>query len=194
METHEETVIIPVEADISEFSKALSDMEKNSKKFGSTFASTISSAIRSGRTFEETLKSLALNLSGVALNAGLKPAEGLVSDFFSNSISGLTSSIGSSFGESANTIPFLSNGTSSKGAALLGGASNIGLTKRTGMDAGLPSSRSPRGQLEGTSYGGSHPVQITFNVTSPDVGGFKKSENQIAQMLAKTVGRSRRGG
>lgn len=37
------------------------------------------------------------------------------------------------------------------------------------------------------------PPRITFNVNSPDVAGFGKSQAQIAAMLARAVGRGQRG-
>jgi len=37
------------------------------------------------------------------------------------------------------------------------------------------------------------PVSVTFNVTTPDVEGFRRSEARTTAMLARAVGRGRRG-
>ena len=48
-----------------------------------------------------------------------------------------------------------------------------------------------QGQRVATGGGGA--VQVTMNVTTPDVEGFRKSEAQLQKMLARAVGRGRRG-
>lgn len=37
------------------------------------------------------------------------------------------------------------------------------------------------------------PLVVHFNVTTPDADSFRKSEAQVTAMLARTVGRGRRG-
>jgi phage-related minor tail protein len=63
-----------------------------------------------------------------------------------------------------------------------------------GAEAILPLARGADGRL-GVAAGGAAQtaVQVTFNVTTPDAASFAKSEAQVTAMLARAVGRGRRG-
>ena len=75
--------------------RRLSDL---SDRFARAFTGAMARAVRSGRSFEDTLRSIGQSLSNVALNTALKPLEGLVS----SGIESLASSVGSSIGSSAS--------------------------------------------------------------------------------------------
>ncbi len=62
-----------------------------------------------------------------------------------------------------------------------------------GAEAILPLKRGSDGALGVAADGGGQPVQVVFNVTAQDAASFRKSEGQIAAMLARTVARGRRG-
>ena len=49
------------------------------------------------------------------------------------------------------------------------------------------------GRLGVAAGGAAQTVQVTFNVTTPDAQSFSKSEAQVTAMLARAVGRGRRG-
>jgi len=104
----DEKIIIPVDADLTGFTTAMSSLEKQSKQFGSVFTSTIRTAVVSGKSFDETLKGLALRLSNLALNAGLKPLENLFSGLFEGVVGGLSSSFGNT--NSPAVTPFAKGG------------------------------------------------------------------------------------
>jgi phage-related minor tail protein len=61
-----------------------------------------------------------------------------------------------------------------------------------GAEAVLPLARGSDGAL-GVKAGAGQPVVVHFNVTSPDAESFRKSEAQVTAMLARAVGRGRRG-
>ena len=56
----------------------------------------------------------------------------------------------------------------------------------------LPLSRGADGRLGVKAEGRGGPVNITFNVTSPDADSFRRSEGQIAAMLSRAVSRGQR--
>lgn len=49
----------------------------------------------------------------------------------------------------------------------------------------------PDGRL-GVQASGTAGLSVTFNVTTPDAESFRRSETQIAAMLARAVGQGRR--
>lgn len=185
-------VVVPVSADVSGFSSAMKDIESQSKKFGSAFTSTIKSAISNGKSFEDTLKSLALKISDIALNAGLKPLETAVSSAFGNALSGLSTSLLGSLGGGTSVVPFAKGGVVSS-PSFFGAGRQVGVMGEAGAEAILPLARGSDGRLGVRTDAGSAPANIIFNVSTPDVQSFKKSEGQISAMLARTAARGRRG-
>ena len=61
-----------------------------------------------------------------------------------------------------------------------------------GAAAILPLRRFADGRLGVAASGGSGPVNVVFNVSTPDVSGFRKSEAQVTGMLARAVSRGAR--
>jgi phage-related minor tail protein len=57
-----------------------------------------------------------------------------------------------------------------------------------GLVSGLASAAAP-GLVPGPA---ANPVNVTFNVATPDVNGFRQSQGQIAAMMSRTVGSGQR--
>ena len=187
--TEEKPIVIPVEADIGGFSDALEDLSKESRRFGTSFSAAMKGAVLDGRSLQDTLRTLAMRLSDIALDAGLKPLETLAGNAFGS----VLSSIGSSIAGSFNVTPF-ANGGVVDGPTLFPAARGLGLMGEAGPEAILPLARGADGRLgvAAGGGGGGRPVSITFNVTSPDAACFRRSEGQIASMLTRAVARGRR--
>lgn len=190
---------IPVEISISgnfdEISSELTQLEIQADQFGKAMTSALKSSILDGESFSQVLNNLALSLSDMALNAALAPIETGISNLFSSVLGG-----GSLFaGTNAlptNLIPFANGGiVSSPTLFPMGGSgSNVGLMGEAGSEAILPLARGADGSLGvATSGSQSPPVNISFNINTPDADGFKRSETQISTMLARAVGRGQRG-
>ncbi len=197
MTTEIDTFVIPVEADIAPFRQAMDDLTKQSEKFGSSVGRTLQSAIISGRSFSDTLRSIGMQFSTMALKQGLKPVENLVS--------GLLSSVFSSGGgggvpvfanggvvNSGGIVPFASGGVVSSPTFFQAG-NQTGLMGEAGAEAILPLARGPDGRLGVQTQGkSSAATNITFNISTPNAESFQKSEAQLTAMLARAVGRGRR--
>ena len=187
----DDQIKVPVEADLSGFTTAMADLQKQSQKFGSVFTGTIRSAILSGKSFDETLRGLALKLSGLALNAGLKPLENLFSGAFDSLIRGLTEGVGNV--AVSSVTPFAKGGVVASPTYFGTGTSTaLGLMGEAGAEAIMPLARGADGRLGVKTQASQGGPSIVFNVTTPDVQGFRKSEAQIASMLTRTVSRGRR--
>ena len=55
----------------------------------------------------------------------------------------------------------------------------------------MPLARGPDGRL-GVAASGDNGVNVTFNVNATDVESFRRSETQVAALLARAVGRGQR--
>ncbi len=168
----------------------LDDLEHRSRSFGSALTGALASAARSGKGLEDVLRGAGLRLTEIALSAGLKPLEGI----FDSALSGLVGSIGGAFsggGVPGRVTPFAAGGVVSA-PTYFPMDGQTGLMGESGAEAILPLKRGADGVLGVASSGGGA-MNVVFNVTTPDVQGFRKSEGQIAAMLTRTVGRGRRG-
>jgi lambda family phage tail tape measure protein len=78
------------------------------------------------------------------------------------------------------------------GPTLFPMARGIGLAGEAGPEAILPLQRGADGRL-GVAGGGGGSMVVHVNVSTPDADSFRRSEAQVTAMLARAVGRGRRG-
>ena len=170
----------------------MDDLEKRSQRFCSALTSALQAATTGGKGLDSVLQGLGMRLSNIALSAGLKPLENMLS----SAVSGLTSGAGSLFafangGVPGRVTPFADGGVVSSPTFFpMGG--DMGLMGEAGSEAILPLKRGADGSL-GVAAGGGGGTQIVFNVTASDAASFRRSEGQISAMLARSVGRGQRG-
>lgn len=190
---------IPVEISIStnfdDISRELSQLELQADQFGKSMTNALKSSIIDGNSFSQVVKNLAMSLSDMALNAALAPIENSVSNLF-GSVLGSTPLFGGSNALPTNLIPFANGGVVSSPTLFpMGGSgANVGLMGEAGSEAILPLARGSDGTLGVATNGAQNsPVNISFNINTPDADGFRRTETQISAMLARAVGRGQRG-
>ena len=84
--------------DLDRTAATLRELDGLSDRFAASFTGAMERAVRSGRSFEDTLRDIALSMSNVALQAGLKPLEAAVSNTLSSLASAAVSSLAGGFG------------------------------------------------------------------------------------------------
>ena len=161
-----------------ELARVMADLEARSQRFGAALTGALRSATVGGKGLEDVLRGLGNRLTDIALSAALKPLEGALG----NAIGGIMGSV----------VPF-ANGGVVRTPSFFPMGGNIGLMGEAGAEAILPLRRGPDGALGVAAGGGGAATQIVFNVTATDAASFRKSEGQIAAMLARSVGRGQRG-
>ena len=137
--------------------------------FGQTITRSFASAIIHGRKLSDVLKGLALSLAGQALSSALKPLGGLVGKHFA---------------------PFANGGIVNSPTLfpLRGGA---GLMGEAGAEAIMPLARGGDGKL-GVRMSGGPAVNVTVNISTPDVASFRQSQSQVASVITRAVSRGQR--
>lgn len=168
----------------------LADLETRSRSFGSALSGALKSASTGSKGLEDVLKTLGTRLSDIALSAGLKPLETMLT----GAASSLTSGLGSLFafgdgGVPGRVTPFADGGVVSQPSYFSLGK-DTGLVGEAGAEAILPLKRGADGSLGVAGGGGG--TQIVFNVTASDAASFRRTEGQISAMLARTVRRGQR--
>jgi lambda family phage tail tape measure protein len=190
----DEQLTIAIEADTQGFETALKALEKQAASFGNTLTGALKGAVVSGRSLEDTLRSIAQSLATNALNAGLAPLQGL--------LNGLGAQLFSGFG---GILPFAQGGVVGAGSMFAGGGvlaqpsyfplsgGRTGLAGEAGPEAILPLMRGPDGRLGvGSGEQSLRPVTVQVTINTPDAASFRKSEAQVSAALARAVSRGRR--
>lgn len=180
----DDQMTVRIGADTSALERSLRQMELDADRFASTLTQGLKSAVVSGNSLEDVLRSIGRQLAGNALSIGLAPFEKL-----------LGGAIGSLFG---GLMPFAKGGTPGLGSGVVssptvfGMGSQMGVMGEAGAEAILPLRRDASGRLGVGGAGGGGPVTVNVSIATPDAQSFRKSEGQIAAMLARTVSRGTR--
>jgi phage-related minor tail protein len=158
--------------------------------FAGAMSRAFTSSIAGGKQFDDVLKGLALRLSSMALMAAFRPlAQGLMAGI--NSLfAGMTGGAAPKAAMGA-IKPFAAGGvigTPTYFPLMTGGA---GLAGEAGPEAILPLARGHDGRL-GVAMQGGAAANVTVNISTPDVEGFRRSETYIAGQIARAVARGQR--
>ncbi len=183
-------------ATLDSLSGSLSTLSGLSDGFGKSLTQALKSAVVQGRQLDTVLRGLAQSIVNSALTSALSPLASLISgsvDFgMSSLLQGLVGFRSGGVFEAGRVQPFAAGGVVSSPTYFPMAGGQTGLLGEAGAEAILPLRRGPDGRL-GVAAGNSPAVNVTFNVTTPDVTGFARSEAQVTSLLARAVGRGRRG-
>lgn len=181
-----ETWTVRVDADTAPLEEQLKVATGLGRQFSSALINAFEGIALKGRSLGEVLKSLALSLSNMVLKAAFKPLE----QGFGNLLSGLFSG-GFGFAKGAAfqqglPVPFAKGGVINSPIAFPLARGRTGIAGERGAEAIMPLARGPDGRLGVVAQGGGG-ISVTFNVTTPDADSFRRSETQVAAMLARAV-------
>jgi phage-related minor tail protein len=160
---------------------ALGDLTRQASAFGTIMTGALRQAAVNGRELDDVLKGIVLRLSDRVLTAALAPLGNLVGGLAGNLVGALTGS----------PVSLAFGGVVGGPTGFAMGDGRAGVAGEAGPEAVLPLARGPDGRLGVRGAGGG--MNVTFNVTTPDAGSFQRSEAQVTAMLARAVGRGRRG-
>lgn len=163
---------------------------REGRDFGDALANAFEGAALKGKSLSDVLKKLALDLSRMALEQATQAISGAVSNGIGNLVGGLIGSADGNAFADGRVLPFAKGGVIASPMLfpLRGGT---GLAGEAGAEAILPLRRGADGRLGVASEGGAG-VNVTFNVTATDAASFRRSESQIAAMLARVGARGQR--
>ena len=194
MATEIEELSVTVTADTSAFRAAMRDLGNDADRFSRAITRAFKDAVTGGKSFEDVLKSLALRLADIALDRALQPVGAGIAAALTNILGGFGPVQPFAAGgvvSGRNMRPFASGGVFAAPTyfPMSGG---VGLAGEKGPEAILPLARGSDGRL-GVRADAGRTVSVTLNVVAADAESFRKSEAQLTAMLARAVGRGRRG-
>lgn len=151
-----------------------------------------------GLKLSDALKGIARSMADTAFGVALKPIEQALSGAIAQGVNGLMSGVlpfanGGAFSQ-GRVMPFAKGGVVSQPTYFpMRGAT--GLMGEAGAEAIMPLQRGSDGRLGVAAAGGAgRAVNVTFNVSTPDVAGFQRSQSQIASQLGRMLARGERNG
>ena len=179
---------VAVEADTTQFQQQIADASRLGRQFGNQLGTAFDGIAIKGKGVSDVLRSLALNLSQIALKAALRP----LTDSIGGAVAGLLGGGGLAFAKGGVIrqqlpVPFASGGVIASPVTFPLAGGRMGLAGERGAEAIMPLTRGPDGRLGVAAQGGSAGVAITFKVSTPDAESFRRSEGQVAAMVARAV-------
>lgn len=150
-----------------------------------------------GMKLSDALKGIARSIADTAFRVAMRPVEQALAGAITQGVSGMVSA----------ALPFANGGAFSQGRVRAFAQGGIvtqptyfpmrgatGLMGEAGAEAIMPLQRGADGRLGVASAGGGRPVNVTFNISTPDVAGFQRSQSQIAQHMSRMLARGERNG
>lgn len=185
------TLTVRVDADTTDLERQLADAAKLGNRFSSAMGQAFSDIALRGRSLGDVLSTLALRLSDLALKAAFKPLTDAVGSALSGAITGAAFANGGVI-QRGMPVPFAQGGVIASPIAFPLANGRTGIAGERGAEAILPLARGPDGRLGVRADGGGSGLNVTFNISTPDVDSFRRSEGQLAAMLARAVGQGQR--
>lgn len=186
-----ETWSVKITADTSDLQTALTSTTRLGRQFSTTLVSAFDDIAVKGKNVGDVFKSLALNVSNLALKSALQPLTTGLASVFQSAISGVLPFAKGGVIQQGTPVPFASGGVIASPISfpLAGGAT--GLAGERGPEAIMPLTRGSDGRL-GVAMAGGGGQNVTINITTPDAQSFNRSQSQIAAMIARAAAAGQR--
>ncbi|PKP75676.1 MAG: phage tail protein [Alphaproteobacteria bacterium HGW-Alphaproteobacteria-6] len=151
--------------------------------------------ILDGQKLSDALRGVAQAMADSVLNVAIRPVQDAVGGAIAGGLNGLLSGVfpfekGGGFAQ-GRVMPFARGGIVSA-PTLFPMRNGRGLMGEAGPEAIMPLTRGADGRLGVQSAGGGRAVNVTVNVSTPDVQGFQRSQSQIAAQVGRALARGDR--
>lgn len=157
------------------------EVQKLSAGIDGELRRSLDRALSDGVKLSEVLRGIGRSISETTFRAATKPVINAASDTIAQGVDGLVSAV----------VPFAKGGVVS-GPVRFPIQGGTGLVGEAGPEAIMPLTRGPDGRLGVASSGAARPVNVTFNINTPDVAGFRRSQSQIAAQMGRLLARGGR--
>jgi len=147
-----------------------------------------------GLKLSDALSGLANSMLNTAYSSAISPVTnhfgGVLADGLNAAVSGLMPFANGAPFSQGRIMPFARGGVVS-GPTTFPMQGGTGLMGEAGPEAIMPLTRGADGRLGVRTQGGGA-VTVNMNITTPDAGGFQRSQGQIATQMARALGRGQR--
>ncbi len=180
-----------IQGTLGETTRDLGNLERG---FSGGLRRAFDGLVFDGLKLSDALSVVAKSMMDTAYSAAINPVMGHFGGLLADGVNAAVSSVmpfenGASFSQGRVT-PFAKGGVVG-GPVTFPMRGGTGLMGEAGPEAIMPLSRGADGKLGVASQGGGT-VNVTMNISTPDVQGFQRSQGQIATQMARAMGRGQR--
>ncbi|WP_333829493.1 phage tail tape measure protein [Pararhodobacter sp.] len=168
-----------------------------SRSLGSGLRRAFDGVVFDGLRLSDAMRQIGKSISDAVYATAMRPVQGAAGGALASMIGGAMSGLlpfaqGGSFAQ-GRLMPFAQGGVVSGPVAfpMRGGT---GLMGEAGPEAIMPLARGADGRLGVRTAGGGRAVNVVFNITTPDVAGFQRSQSQIAAQMSRLLAQGQRNG
>lgn len=171
------------------------EVDSLSRSFSTGLRRAFDGVVFDGMRMQDALRGVAQSISANVYNTAMRPVQNAFGSLLAQGVAGAMGSImpfaqGGAFG-AGRVMPFAKGGVVSQATAfpMRGGT---GLMGEAGPEAILPLARGADGSLGVRAGGEARAVNVTFNISTPDVAGFNRSQTQIAAQMSRLLAQGNR--
>lgn len=149
-----------------------------------------------GDRLSDALKQVGKSMLDAAYSAATRPVTnhvgGLLAQGLESLITGATSGFADGGAFSSGRVRAFAKGGVVNGPTHFPMRGGAGLMGEAGPEAIMPLARGADGRLGVQAARNAGPVNVTVNISTPDVAGFKRSRSQVAAALGRAVSAGQR--
>lgn len=164
--------------------------DKAGRRCAGSLVSAFEGLAFKGKGLSDVVRSIALNLSQTVLRSAFAPLERGIGAMFSGAMTGGQGFAHGGVFQRGGVVPFAAGGVISSPIAFPLSGGMTGIAGERGAEAIMPLARGRDGRLGVVAQGGA--PGITINISTPDAESFRKSETQVAAMIARASALGRR--
>jgi phage-related minor tail protein len=171
------------------------EVQGMSRSIGGGLRRAFDGVVFDGMRLSDALRTVARSMVDAAYSTAMRPVQNALGGAIASGVNGLVSGLlpfekGGAFSQGRVT-PFARGGVV-QGPTSFPMRGGMGLMGEAGPEAIMPLTRGADGRLGVVASGGAAPVQITMNISTPDVQGFQRSQSQIAAQVSRALARGQR--
>jgi len=183
---------IEVSARTDEARAQLKELETLGERFAGRLGRSFERVALDGAGLRDVLQNLALDLSRMAFQSAFAPVESAIASALGGLAGGTVPFAAGGLVQQAMPVPFADGGVVSAPVAFPLRGGRTGVAGEAGPEAILPLSRGPDGRLGVRAEGAAGATNVTVNISTPDIEGFRQNQGQITAQIARAVGRGQR--
>ena len=162
-----------------------------SRSIGTGLRRAFDGLVFDGMKLSDALEGVARSMINAAYGTAMRPVQTALGGLVAGAMNAIPFADGGAFAQ-GRVVPFATGGIVDRATTFpMRGAT--GLMGEAGPEAIMPLRRGADGKLGvAADGGGARPVQVTMNISTPDVSGFRRSRSQVAAELSRALARGQR--
>lgn len=171
------------------------DATSMSRSLSTSIGRAFEGLVFDGKKLSEVLSGVGQSLSSSVLSQALAPVQKSIGSALSGGLQAVLGGL-SPFAKGAafmsGRVAAFARGGVVDGPTHFPMRGGVGLMGEAGPEAIMPLARGADGRLGVRTGGGGGGVNVTMNISTPDVAGFQRSQSQIAAEMSRAMKRGRR--